>query len=505
MTDQPFQAPKNQGAAGGTPPDRRANAAELKTAMEETLRLKGSEITTWARARIRSLDTTLAAALHGTELRDLDQLRRAVWKEMLTEVIMARTNALVASLGAKQADSVAKALKALSAAQHGLMLSQVHPLLPDMASYLGGQFAYDTDFWTGVERELAAFMADIAAYVQRMVRVERIVALRMASLDESRTLLRQRLDAATVLRGSVAAQGLEPYVGPLLKPIVLECQAAQQALQSLPDALLNQTGDQLRTAAAATEQAQTQLVTDIIGPPMDLCVAVESRLRVRMSRLTPETLQQLQVVPNLPAESRTAYVKLLDFYQVPWIHCVCALEPKVITRLLERCSRPTGMKALKDKVPTHDTTNLSMALEVLNNPKDEPDVACGKLKQLGFTRIPLPTGVTALSWHGVGPAWAPKAFSASSMETDLACIKHMVQELGPKPTLDKVATYFQDMVKACVTACAQWVKEGRPATFKASPIEVNGAEWHISVRNVADNPQVFHIDSGYEASVWTTR
>lgn len=489
MTDQPVH--------GGQPKDRAANEAELRAAVTATLQGKGAAIPRWAGEQLKNLDTLLAALPAG---------RRAQWVAMLRELLRARSNALVAALKLHLDTSVTVTLAELRKSSHGLMLSDVQPLTASTEQYIGDQFAYASMLWTQVEEKLAEFQGEVAGYVERAVRVEQTVTLCLTNAGKERDRLAQTLQTAKTLTVEVTVLDLTLYVGPLLDPVHKECVAAEAALQVTPESLAVMVDGELLKAFALSEEQQKQLVGDLSGKAMTLCMQVESRLSARAARLTPSMLSRLAPLTTLPATSRKACLSLVGTYGTAWIHCLCSMEsPEDLARLLVRCTHLEVVKALTKKVPAANPENLSIAVQVLNDGALDWDVACGKLNKLGFTTISLPSGVNALSWRGIGQAWAPSAFWSGAMETDLACTKHMVQELGVDPSPAKVASYFADMVQACLVACGQWTQSGRPASFAADPFVVNGATWNIIVRNLFGKPQIFHIDSGYQNSPWRTR
>ncbi|XQE77620.1 hypothetical protein ACN24L_00735 [Streptomyces microflavus] len=162
------------------------------------------------------------------------------------------------------------------------------------------------------------------------------------------------------------------------------------------------------------------------------------------------------------------------------------------------------MKPFKLVAPLHCTTvQLSKAFSVLATVADWEE-ACIALNS-AWTEIPVPGGVTPMTWLRIGSWWFPWAFSVGGMETDMACLKHMAQELGPNLSEAKLTRYFAELVAACRIAQDQWASAGRPAKLECPGITPGVGTWKIIIKLSHGKPQIYHVDSQYKKSAWASQ
>ncbi|GAA2146382.1 hypothetical protein GCM10009760_36130 [Kitasatospora kazusensis] len=507
MTEQPFKPVQAPAGNGGAP----ATSAAIKAAVEFVLKAKANEIGSWcARARAaKALEVTLAHVSAGP--------RRAQWVLVLQALITARGQAVLAALralaGAAGLDAaVATGLMEIQKVRHGLTMADVTgpgdtppTLPPGTVTYIEG-FVYNTPFYRAVVKALADLQAEIASYAQRPTVLEPLILDIHQELDADAALLSTTVQAADAALQQVGTLNLGPFLTLLTGPLVL-CRknAADVLLLVTPDQVITDVGTGLVTNCTYTLEQQKQLIATARSSAATTCSTAQSSLRSCVLQLDPGFLQALAPLGQVAAGSQQACLTLLNTYQKPWLLCLAALAPAQITLLLDRCCRQVVQQQLTKRVKPTEAGLLSMAVQVLVDDTVDWDVACGRLGKLAYQDVALPPGVQATGWTAVGQCWLPNGFSTASLETDPLCLKHTVEDLGADPTPAKAAAYFADLVTACQTACAGWRSAGKPATYVAPPIALNGASWNIRVKNYLGQPQVFHVDSGYQKSPWVKR
>jgi hypothetical protein len=102
--------------------------------------------------------------------------------------------------------------------------------------------------------------------------------------------------------------------------------------------------------------------------------------------------------------------------------------------------------------------------------------------------INLPGGVQPYSWTTINKIRFPSSFAKGNLETDAACMKHCKEETGDKPTKDKLASYFEELVSACEAAKDRWKQENKPSEYDANDIVEGVGRWHIILKNNDGDP-----------------
>ncbi|MFC8957502.1 hypothetical protein ACFT8P_33445 [Streptomyces sp. NPDC057101] len=187
----------------------------------------------------------------------------------------------------------------------------------------------------------------------------------------------------------------------------------------------------------------------------------------------------------------------------PWIRALGSLTQPELSRMVSLC----GLKMVRDTLVKRLTAEriheMDAAVALLAAPGDV-DVACGKVASMGYTRIALPSGVTAVGWQIVGQWLLPNSFADGGYETTDTCLKHIHQELHPQVSKATAEAYFADLVTACRRARTTWGhRADKTMPLDHDEIELtHDARWHISIKAYLSTSQVFHVDGGYAKSPW---
>jgi hypothetical protein len=326
------------------------------------------------------------------------------------------------------------------------------------------------------------------------------------ALDDEHSRLAAMVPVAEGVIQAVDGLKLTPFLQPLVAPLVNLCQSGKTLLATNTSAaLITQVEAQLTGAFGAGFDAQKAHITSLIPAASSLCMSTAANLSIAMFPLHQDVLQRLAPLATLGPAASKACLSLLGTYGKPWITCMASLAPAELTVLTTRCTYTDVQTAIRKRVTADNIGDLSKVVKVAINPAVDWDVACGNIHSFGYAGIALPPNVTALTWEPFGQWWVPGALATSSMETDLACIKHLEHELRPDISQAAIEVYFADMAAACAQACAQWSAAKKPQEFKATPIQLHGATWTIMVRNRYGRPLVYHVDSGYEKSWWKSQ
>ena len=125
---------------------------------------------------------------------------------------------------------------------------------------------------------------------------------------------------------------------------------------------------------------------------------------------------------------------------------------------------------------------------------------------MGQDEVTVPPGVKVMGWVNLNNSRVrfPMAFSKSGYTTDPVCLKHYEEMGGGKDATGvsaaKMSNYFADLVAACDLAFIEF-KKGKAKEFL---VGVGRGQWKIIFKSSPEGPQVFHADSRYEGSYWTT-
>ncbi|MFF7251001.1 hypothetical protein ACFZBU_44915 [Embleya sp. NPDC008237] len=487
------------GGAGDAPPERPANEAELKPALHAVLRGQAnSAMQKWKDNANQQVDAQLAHIA--------DPTRRALWKAQMVALIDHLAKEMFEDLKVLFEDSVKDALAELSSVRHDdIMCADVTGArLRTATKDRLGAFTSSTKLMNSLLAALPSADAKLTAFAQRSTTVElhRTTALASytAAFDELAATVAEA-DAAVLCIGSFQ---LTAILEPLTVPLVKHRNVAVPLLQVTPVRLGEQIDVQLGTSHTLSEDQQKQQITNLCTAPISAVVTANLNLCGSVSLVRPEVVDRFTCLSGMGTPALKACTSMVAFYGKPWLMCIGGLEPEEIAQVLVHCQNSTILAALKKRMPAKSTTlELSKAVNVLAWRGVDWDFVCATIHKLGYVEIQCPGGVTALTWIPIHESWVPRAFCTASMETDLACLKHMKEETGKAPSGAKLTMYFAELVAACVEACAQWRHAGRPADFKVVVQPEHGvAVWTIRVRNLYGKPQVFHVDSGYAKSPW---
>lgn len=509
MSEQTGEIPldPNQGGKAQSAKDRAskstpATAAELRAAIEWSLRHRGSVCHRRARAATKTLDAALAALVP-------DPVRRALWVGIVAKWLAHRANERGLALKPDFDAAVTAGTKNVVAVKKALtQYDATGPLDEATLTYLD-QFTYETKFWIDAGKADTDFAVEITGYLARSKTIEDLLVMFLDALSADHKNLATTLQAAQSTLQAIDGLKIGPFIAPLVTSLTSLCQSAQSTLATcVPMTVAEQADLALAGSFALSFDAQKKVVSDLVPAATSSCRIVADKMSVLMWRLDPDMLNRLALIPTLPKASQTACISVLNVYRVPWITCMASLDPPELTLILERCANKTVFTALRKKVPAADGKLLAMAVQVLVDPVTanplDWDVACGNLQKMALTEIAVPQGITPITWLSVSGCWMPGSFGTQTMETDLVCLKHMKEEMGVKPSAAKAAAYFADLASACTQACAQWAAAHKPTVFAVS-IDIGGATWNIRVRNLFGHPQVFHVDSGYKKSAWVAK
>jgi hypothetical protein len=288
--------------------------------------------------------------------------------------------------------------------------------------------------------------------------------------------------------------------------VQLCCQTAVPMLNTTREVLLAQVKAGLVPVVGKARNDQSPALR-IVSDFAYQCGAQRGDLSFKMWYLDDDLVAALSCIAGLPQAQRTACESYANSYGTPWVLCLATLEPPQIGALLERCTFASVKTALTKKCPVGKVQAGAVwqAMGLLADPAVDWQIACGKVNAMNHTQIALPGGVTAFGWIGVGAAWLPRAFGVGAVTTDMACLKHVAQELGASPSVAKAQAYFADLVAACAEAAKAWSANGRPASVQCPGIDINGVLWNIHVRSRFGKAEVFHVDSGYGKSPWVKK
>ncbi|MET7300761.1 hypothetical protein [Embleya sp. NPDC005575] len=487
------------GGAGNTPPERPANEAELKPALHLVLRGQAnSAMQKWKDNANQQIDAQLAHIA--------DPVRRALWKAQMAALIDHLALGMFEDLKAHFDDSVASALAELLSVRHDDIMSAdvTGARLTTATKDRLGAFTSPTKLMNDLLAALPGANGELAAFAQRSTTVElhRTTALASytAAFDELTATVADA-DAAVLNIGSFQ---LTVILEPLTAPLAKHRNIAVPLLHVTTVTLGQQIDVRLGTSYTLSEDQQKQQITNLCAAPIGAVVTANLNLCGSVSLVRPEVVDRFTCLSGMEAPALKACTSMVAFYGKPWLVCIAGLEPEEIAQVLAHCRNETILAALKKRMPAKSTTlELSKAVNVLAWRGVEWDFVCATIHKLGYAEIQCPGGVTALTWIPIHESWVPRAFCTASMETDLACLKHMKEETGKTPSGVKLTRYFAELVAVCVEACAQWRHAGRPADFKVVVQPEQGvAVWTIRIRNLYGKPQVFHVDSGYAKSPW---
>lgn len=358
--------------------------------------------------------------------------------------------------------------------------------------YLLDQFISQSDTWQGFGQAYQNAAARCVLLLQNCEKVENFIG-QLRGQQEKEYL--KCADLIGRVRVRIADLPEEPDVGGILQPLVLGC---GKLLDDTRDVVDLCTGDKLEARCAAlpfgfTDFAgDTDLITSVMWPLMVFCQDGFITVKELWDSLQPPVFAALR------AKVAVKYLAvLLEDLGWPGYRALLALDgadqAKLVARwsdlrthFLSKC--PPGSPA--EEVLRYD--RLAVTGEVVDG---WAAIAKGTGPQ-----IKLPHQCTAYGWVTINGTKMPRAFSTPSFATDQACMKHCKQELGAKPTPQKMEMYFAELFEACTQAVAIWSNKGGQDMY---PVIVQRAvaRWRIVVGSKGSKT-VHHIDSGYEKSPW---
>ncbi|WP_329274431.1 hypothetical protein [Streptomyces sp. NBC_00691] len=497
MTDQPFQP---VAAPGARDQDAPATDAELRQAVRATLTLKANAIPLWARA------TAKPASLDGHLQHVPEGPRRALWRGLVKSWLEARAAELIAALRPQFDSSTEAAMGCFVDVKHGLVHQDLLPVLTEDALERLEQFVYDTDFAKNAVACLASLKVDFLAYCSRAAELEAYLEERRDSLVQAHAELKTAMQQASAQKQRVTQAGLTLFLEPRVQALDGLLTAAQKVvIDQTPDLLITQVDTAWTQAPTATAADQKAAITSSLGSAAAHCDIARGNLKLPVLRIGDPVLVQFQPLSALPANDagKIGCTAMRKAFGEPWIRALSALPQPKLSRIVSLC----GLKMVRDTLVKRLTAEriheMDAAVALLTAPGDA-DVACGKVASMGYTRIALPSGVTAAGWQIIGQWLLPNSFADGNYETDEACLKHLHQELHPQVSKATVEAYFADLVTACRRARTAWGHQANKTVPLDHPAVTltHGAQWNISIKAYLSTSLVFHVDGGYEKSPW---
>ncbi|MFF0517365.1 hypothetical protein ACFYTC_01555 [Actinomadura nitritigenes] len=359
-------------------------------------------------------------------------------------------------------------------------------------AYLLDQFISQSGTWQGFGQAYQKTAAQCVLLLQNCEEVEAYIG-QLRGQQEKEYL--KCADLITLVHKRIAELPSEPEVGGILQPLVHGCGKLLGDTRSVIDLC---TGDMLevrcrRLPFGFTDfAADKDLITSEMWPLIAFCQEGYITLKELWDSLQPPVFAELR------SKVTVKYLAmLLNDLGWPGFRALLALNaadqvklvarwPDLRTHFLSKC--PSGSPA--EEVLQWD--RLAVTGELVDG-----WAAIAKGTSL---EIKLPHQCTAYGWVTINGTRMPRAFSTPSFATDLACMKHCKQELGAKPTPQKMEAYFAELFGACAQAVAAWNNNDRPDMY---PVILQGAvaRWRIVVGSNGSRT-VHHIDSGYDKSPW---
>jgi hypothetical protein len=346
---------------------------------------------------------------------------------------------------------------------------------------------------------------DLEAHLQGMVGTcadFRVKALGLKSHSEEQVKAQQALaDACAIALRTAKARAavirLDNTLQLSLVPLADHISAMATTWEALIPKLNGAAAEKvvrslLRTRPVSDTQTSDvdALFWDLQGSCTNLNVRLDHLVRICMG---DATLQRFAKI--LTGRRRNGLTSMLQNYGGRGFLALCPLDAEQCGTALDRFGNLSG--TFLQYVPADSPETLITAF--LLRSIEGPDSNSGEKAVMRVnTRIELKDAIKTAGWQPVNGFDCPKAFSIESVETDAACIKHVVEEVGHNPSSAKLARYFIEMAEACLLAGKQWNSSHSNLTIKP-PGGV--ATWHISI-GVQGKKIVHHIDSGYAKSLW---
>lgn len=358
--------------------------------------------------------------------------------------------------------------------------------------YLLNQFISQSGTWQGFGQAYQKAAAQCVLLLQNCEKVDAYIG-QLRGQQEKEYL--KCADLIVRVQKRIAELPAEAEVGGILQPLVQDCGKLLGDTRNVIDLC---TGDTLEARCRPLPfgftdfAADTDLITSVMWPLIVFCQDGFITVKELWDSLQPSVFAALR------AKVTVKYLAmLLEDLGWPGFRALLALDaadqvklvarwPDLRTHFLSKC--PPGSPA--EEVLQYD--RLAVTGELVDG-----WAAIAKGTSL---EIKLPHQCTAYGWVTINGTKMPRAFSTPSFATDQACMKHCKQELGAKPTPQKMEAYFAELFGACAQAVTAWNNNGRPDMY---PVIVQGAvaRWRIVVGSKGSKT-VHHIDSGYDKSPW---
>ncbi|MCF2533994.1 hypothetical protein [Yinghuangia soli] len=477
--------------------------AHLTTALTAYVTKHASELgNEWSKKRKGELPKKLEA---------LPDPRRTAWKTLLEAWITERLRAFFAEFSKHGHATVAQVIKDLKETQYvrgSMDDADVHPIATEDTIQVFKNYCDATPMFMSITKGLAALTAEVEERTARFRDLEPWLDERVRKHTESCAGLQPLCDEA---RAAIALADQYRLTEPLqliIEPLTKHHGLAVQALACTGPALWVKLDAALGAGFKLAAVAQKAEVETVIGKAIGDADTAALQLDGLLWLVTESVLDTLKPLAKMTAQAKTGYTELVQHYKLPFIRCLGTIDdPALMNRVLAHCAQADVRKALKANFAGNCTSVvLSQAFHELVAHRNSQDVCLALAVPDTRVMIPLPGNVTTITQIAIGAVWLPRAFSVGELETDLLCLKHMVEELGVDPSPGKCTAYFAELVAACVEAGRQWRQAGKPQTFICRPIQGAVATWNIKVKLAYRRAQVFHVDSGYsKASPWVNR
>lgn len=475
----------------------------LTTALTQRLGPLANNLTReWGRNQVNALPGRLAA---------LPPQRRTVWQGLLEAWTALLLKDVMGGLANRKSEAVAEAIRELKATQyvhHGLDDRDIDPAITGGAGQILDNYLGATALFAAISKGLEDLTPQVDERIGRFVRLEPWLDDRVKTCQASYAALQPLLDEANDALALADQYKLTEALQVVIAPLANQRDAAAAALARTLPLLWVDLDKALGDGFQLTEAEQQRSLEAVIGKAVKDADTAALQLGGMLWLLTEDVLNVLKPLATMASPVKTGYTELVQTYKVPFIRCMSAIEePVVMKRVLGHFAQLDVRGAFRAQFTAPCTlAQLSKGFHELQVNTNTQDACIGLNNLTKRTNITVPKSVTPHTWIAIGTVWVPRAFSVGDLETDLLCLKHMVEELGLNPSPAKCVEYFAELVGACVAAGEQWRSARKPASLSCEPIKADVAVWNIKVRLAYGKPQIFHVDSGYsKASPWVKR
>lgn len=364
-------------------------------------------------------------------------------------------------------------------------------------AYLLKDFVKVTPAWKSCSKNLA----DAQGTTEELVaKAEQLDAFAKLTLKTMLNAGKSAPNTITATRQQLVAVGKDPLFGQCTAPLLAELSAWVDEIEKRLSGCTEE--EFVKRVVLLKNQALSTLTEDsvrsICAPVTQLCTLCELDAKSVSAWMADGRLNSLR--PAFTKSHHPAnFQKLLGAYGFQGYAAVCLLDgpakkAKAIDLWLDIESE------FVKQVPTGSSSGLIITFLEIACAETTVKDSIIKIMQGSSTRIQVAKDVTTFGWQLIEGIRVPRAFSKGAVSTDEACIKHVAEEVGPKPTVDKLGAYFAEMVLACVEAGKLFNKDGQiPMSAYTIPCKIG--TWNIMI-GTKGQKKIFHIDSGYENSNW---